>query len=209
MRLQVALDTPDMGRAILVAAEVAPYADWLEAGYPLVAAHGVEAVRRLVAAFPQRPVMADVKIADHGKEIAKMASAAGARAVSVLATAADRTIAEVVAVCREARVEVMADLVGVEPAGLKPAVRRAARHDVDLVCFHVGPGGALDGLDVVETEGGLPVAVAGDLEVEGLGPVLARRPERLIVGAAITSVFDHAAAAGSFARALRGQDSFA
>jgi 3-hexulose-6-phosphate synthase len=201
VKLQVALDTSDIGRAILVAADVAPYVDSLEVGYPLMLAEGADAVRRIAAAFPQRGVVADAKIADHGAEIAGQLIGAGARAVTVLASAEDRTIIEVVAACREAGVQVIADLLGVED--LKRSVKRAARHDVDMLYFHRGADGSLEGIEVVQAEGDLPVAIGGGITLESLPTVLAARPSTVIVGRAITGEVNPAAAAEAFARAVR------
>ena len=61
--LQVALDFVDLDRALLLAEEsVAGGADWIEAGTPLIKSVGLDAVRELKRRFPDKTVVADLKL---------------------------------------------------------------------------------------------------------------------------------------------------
>ncbi|MGH9390985.1 MAG: orotidine 5'-phosphate decarboxylase / HUMPS family protein, partial [Vicinamibacteria bacterium] len=65
--LQVALDFMHLKRALQAAREaVEGGADWVEAGTPLVKSEGVECVRALRKLFPERVLVADLKIMDTG-----------------------------------------------------------------------------------------------------------------------------------------------
>ena len=65
--VQISLDVLSIDEA-LATAEMAIRAgvDWLEAGTPLIIAEGMHGVRALRAAFPDVPIVADLKTMDGG-----------------------------------------------------------------------------------------------------------------------------------------------
>ena len=65
--VQISLDFTGI-REALDTARIAVEAgvDWLEAGTPLILAEGLHGVRSLRAAFPDRPIVADLKTMDGG-----------------------------------------------------------------------------------------------------------------------------------------------
>ena len=67
-------------------------ADWLEVGTPLIKAAGLDAVRALKERFPDRVIVANLKIMDAGRVEVEYAAKVGAGVVSVLAAADDATI---------------------------------------------------------------------------------------------------------------------
>ncbi|HNX27550.1 MAG TPA: orotidine 5'-phosphate decarboxylase, partial [Phycisphaerae bacterium] len=67
-KLQVALDFVELGRAMEVArAAVAGGADYIEVGTPLIKSEGLDAVRQIRAAFPDKVIIADTKTMDAGR----------------------------------------------------------------------------------------------------------------------------------------------
>jgi 3-hexulose-6-phosphate synthase / 6-phospho-3-hexuloisomerase len=98
-RLQVALDTTDLDRALFVAAETVGVADRIEVGTPLLRKYGVSAIEAVRAKFDDAVVVADFKIMDRGELEAGLAIDAGASGVIVQAAAAVETVE---AVCRTA-----------------------------------------------------------------------------------------------------------
>ena len=110
--LQIALDFVDLERALRLADEaVAGGADWLEAGTPLIKSEGLNAVRRLKERFPDKTIVADMKIMDAGRTEVETAANAGAGVVTVLALASDATITECVDAGRHYGVKIVADLI--------------------------------------------------------------------------------------------------
>ena len=71
--IQISLDLTDLDEA-LATAEMALRAgvDWLEAGTPLLLAHGLRAVEVMRERFPEVPVVADLKTMDGGYLEAEM-----------------------------------------------------------------------------------------------------------------------------------------
>lgn len=93
--LQIALDTYDLPSALRPLQKAAHYIDVIEVGTILCLAEGMQAVRVIRSLFPEKTVLADVRIAEAGSIISRMAYDAGADWVSVVSGAAPDT-AEVV-----------------------------------------------------------------------------------------------------------------
>ncbi|MDB4662602.1 orotidine 5'-phosphate decarboxylase, partial [Verrucomicrobiales bacterium] len=91
--VQISLDLTNINEA-LETATLARRAgvDWLEAGTPLILAEGLHGVRALREAFPDAPVVADLKTMDGGYLEAEMMAKAGATHVVVMAQAHPETI---------------------------------------------------------------------------------------------------------------------
>ena len=128
VHLQVALDFVDLPRALLIAGEaVAGGADWVEAGTPLIKAEGLQAVRELKAAFPDKVIVADMKTMDAGRIELEYAAKAGATVVGVLGAASDSTIKECADAARNYGCELIVDMIGVEdPSRARAGPRSSA-----------------------------------------------------------------------------------
>src|SRR5207244_4492802 len=88
--------------------------DWLEAGTPLILAEGLHGVRALRAAFPNHPIVADVKTMDGGYLEAEMMAKAGATHMVVMARAHVETIKVAVKAGRDYGIKIMGDNLGCE-----------------------------------------------------------------------------------------------
>src|SRR5687767_6095826 len=135
--VQISLDLIDIDDALdtaLIAVEAG--VDWLEAGTPLLLAEGLHAVKALRAAFPNHPIVADLKTMDGGYLEAEMMAKGGATHVVVMARAHEETLRCVVKAGREYGVKVMGDNLGC------PDMVAGARMIEDLGCdfviHHIG-----------------------------------------------------------------------
>lgn len=108
--VQISLDLTNIDEA-LETAELAMRAgvDWLEAGTPLILAEGLHGVSELRAAFPETPIVADLKTMDGGYLEAEMMANAGATHVVVMARAHEETIRCVVKAGADFGCQVMGD----------------------------------------------------------------------------------------------------
>ena len=70
--------------------------DWLEAGTPMLMAHGANGVKVLREAFPKVPIVADLKIMDGGYREVEIVAKVGATHVVVMERAHPHTVKEVV-----------------------------------------------------------------------------------------------------------------
>jgi 3-hexulose-6-phosphate synthase/6-phospho-3-hexuloisomerase len=209
MILQVALDFLDMGRALKVAKEVSGSADWLEAGTPLIKANGMDAIRQLKKAFPDKQIVADLKIADTGDIETEMAAKAGADVVTVLGNADDQTIIHAVEAAKNFGCKVMVDLLNVDD--LDERARRAEELGADYVMVHTGIDQQMAGKDVfgdlriVSSAVDLPIAVGGGLSLDNVVKAIAGGGEIIIVGGTITKSPEAGKIAAEFRKRLVGK----
>src|SRR5919199_979744 len=147
--LQVALDVYNLQRALELGAEaVAGGADWVEAGTPLIKSEGLNAVRDLKKAFPDKTIVADMKVMDTGGLETEMAIKAGAGVVTILGVSDDGTIREAVEAARKYGGQIMVDLIGVvdKPRRAKEAEALGAH----LIGLHVGIDEQMRGFSPVQ-----------------------------------------------------------
>jgi 3-hexulose-6-phosphate synthase len=108
--VQISLDLTNIDEALETAAlALRAGVDWLEAGTPLILAEGLHGVRALRQAFPQVPIVADLKTMDGGYLEAEMMAKAGATHVVVMARAHPETIKCVVKAGADFGCQVMGD----------------------------------------------------------------------------------------------------
>lgn len=135
--VQISLDLTDIDEALETAAmALRAGVDWLEAGTPLILAEGLHGVRRLREAFPDIPIVADLKTMDGGYLEAEMMAKAGATHVVVMARAHEETIKCVVQAGRDYGVKVMGDNLGCPD--MVEGARQLQRLGCDFIVHHIG-----------------------------------------------------------------------
>jgi len=203
IHLLLALDRGEADDLLSIARKAAPYVDWIEAGTPWIVADGLSTVRRLRQVFPQKTILADVKIADAGDLEAAAAFAAGADMVTVLGLAGDATVKRAVAAAERHQGMIVVDLMHVAAPAVR--AREVMALGASAVVYHVAHddgGTAPVPLIEVPPEARRTFIVAGGLRLEAV-PALARlRPWAIVVGRAITEAPDPAAVAQAFREAL-------
>src|SRR6187455_3590605 len=108
--VQISLDLTNIDEALETAAmAMRAGVDWLEAGTPLILAEGLHGVKKLRAAFPGVPIVADLKTMDGGYLEAEMMFKAGATHVVVMGVAHPATMANAVRAARDYNGKVMGD----------------------------------------------------------------------------------------------------
>ena len=135
--VQVSLDLMTIEDAMPVAeTAVRAGVDYLEAGTPLILGEGLRAVEALRRAFPQHPIVADLKTMDAGYLEAEMMFKAGATHVVVMGVAHPATIAGAVRAGKDYGGKVMGDIM-LHPD--KPACARMMQDlGVDVIIVHTG-----------------------------------------------------------------------
>ncbi len=108
--LQMALDTYDLPSALAPLQKAHHHIDIIEAGTILCLAEGMHAVRILRSLFPDKILLADVRIAEAGSIISKMAYDAGADWVSVVSGAAPSSFEVVLAEAQSRRKDMQIEL---------------------------------------------------------------------------------------------------
>ena len=135
--VQISLDLTDLDEALKMAAmALRAGVDWLEAGTPLLLAHGLHAVRALRQEFPDVPIVADLKTMDGGYLETEMMARAGATHVVVMARAHPETIKVVVQAGKDFGVKVMGDNLGCPD--MVAGARFLEAMGCDYVIHHIG-----------------------------------------------------------------------
>jgi 3-hexulose-6-phosphate synthase len=135
--VQISLDVISIDEALETAAmALRAGVDWLEAGTPLIIAHGMAGVRSLRERFPATPIVADLKTMDGGWLEAQMMAEAGATHVVVMARAHDETVRAVVKAGRDLGIKVMGDNLACED--MVAGAVRLERLGCDYVIHHIG-----------------------------------------------------------------------
>ncbi|MBZ0286428.1 MAG: orotidine 5'-phosphate decarboxylase, partial [Anaerolineae bacterium] len=146
--------------------------DWLEAGTPLILAEGLRGVRAFREAFPNVPIVADLKTMDGAGLEAEMMFKAGANMVVVMGQAHDASIIEQVKMAKRYDCKVMCDVMLCPD---KPGrARQAQDMGVDYIIVHTGFDernmihglSPLDDLPSVLAAVDIPVQAVGGLSID-------------------------------------------
>ncbi len=183
--LQVALDVLEIDRAIQIAKEaIEGGADWIEAGTPLIKSEGMDAVRKLRAAFPEHVILADMKTMDTGALEVEMAAKAGADIVIILGSADNSAIQDAVRAARKYGVKLMADLMSSQEPERR--AKELEEMGLDYINVHVGIDQQMVGFDPVKIlkklKLNLPIAVAGGIDAKSAAEAVSSGANIVIVG---------------------------
>lgn len=113
--VQISLDVTTLSEALEMAEKaMRAGVDWLEAGTPLIIAEGMHGVRALRKAFPETPIVADLKTMDGGRLEAQLMAEAGATHLVVMGQAHRETVEWMVEASASLGVKIMGDNLGME-----------------------------------------------------------------------------------------------
>lgn len=189
--IQVAIDFVDEHRALKIAKEcVESGIEWLEAGTPLIKSCGIEIIRKLRKLYPDKKIIADMKILDAGRIESEMAFKAGANIVVVMGNASDQTIKECIEAGKNYGGEVFVDLME-ESANVKRAIE-VEKLGADYIGVHIPIDQQMTGkisfslLKEIVKNVKIPVAIAGGLNSENVVEAVKNGASILIIGGAIT-----------------------
>ena len=170
--VQISLDLTSMADALEMAdIAVSAGVDWLEAGTPLLLAHGLRAVETLRTRYPNHPIVADLKTMDGGYLEAEMMARAGASFVVVMGRAHEATVRRVVDAAREYNIQVMGDNLAAEDRVANAKWLESL--GVDYIIHHIGYDerrmvkglSPMDELDEVVEAVSVPVQAVGGLSI--------------------------------------------
>ncbi|MFC6646895.1 3-hexulose-6-phosphate synthase [Granulicella cerasi] len=199
MKLQVAIDLLSTADALALLHKVADHVDIIELGTPLIKQQGLSVVTNVKAAYPDKLVFADMKTMDAGELEAELAFKAGADIMTVLASAADSTIAGAVKAGKAHGKHVVADMIGV--ADKTTRLKELKALGVSWVELHAGldeqaqAGYSIESLLEAGRNADVAFSVAGGINTERIGAVEAAGATIAVAGAAIYAAKDPAEAA--------------
>jgi len=188
--IQVSLDVTSIDEAMEMAnAAVRAGVDWLEAGTPLILAEGLHCVKAMRDAFPDTPIIADLKTMDGAGLEGEMMFKAGATFTVVMGQAHDASIIEQVKMAKECGGKVMCDVMLC--ADKVERAKQAESMGVDYIIVHTGfdernmiPGlSPLDDLQQILDAVKIPVQAVGGLTVEQALETLEMGADSVVFGA--------------------------
>jgi len=189
--LQIALDFVTLNRAMKLAEEaVEGGADWLEAGTPLIKSEGLDAVRELRKRFPDKTIIADMKIMDAGRIEAESAAKAGANIIGVLGVSSDATIKECIEAGRNYGFDVIVDMIGVSDVATR--AKQVEEFGATYVGIHIAIDEQMEGISPFEKlkqiaeAVSIPIAIAGGVNSETVVDAIDAGASIIVVGGAIT-----------------------
>ena len=180
----------------------------IELGEEFIARYGHTAIREFKDLFPNKKILADLKIMDSGYKVGKPCLEAGADIITVCARAKEKTIAETIRACHELGKECFVDLVAVPD--YEPYVEMLNKLGPDYVCFHLSGDDSRDGQEktterlnamfeeVKRLDFKAKKVLSGAIRVENIEAVKSCNPYHVIIGRAIKEADDPAAVAKTF-----------
>lgn len=201
MKLQIAFDLTDLETALTIAQSIQNYADIFEVGSLLIHKHGIQAVTRFKQQFPNKIIVADIKLVDRAKETVIMASDAGADWVTVLAGAKQSTIHNACNAAHERGKKIMLDLL--DASSLGQSALEAKSFGVDALLLPVPTQDSsrltfLETWDMVRGNTTLPISISGNISADTIQTLIEFNPAALVIGKEITSASNPAAEAEKF-----------
>lgn len=208
MKLQLALDDITLEKAVELVKKVEEHIDIIEVGTPMVIEYGMEAVRTMKKNFPEKEVLADLKIMDAGYYEAEEALKAGADYITVLGVTDNLTIKGCVDAAAAYNGQVVVDMICV--ADLEGRIKKVEELGVDFVSVHIGVDQQaagrtpIDDLKIMSsTATKAKVSVAGGISVKTIDEYKKYTPDVVIVGSGITHAENSLLAAAELKNAIK------
>lgn len=195
-QLQLALDLEHIDAALVAAAAAADGIDVIEAGTLLCVAEGLHAVRALRRAHPSKLIVADIRIARAGKNLATMAFDAGANWVSAVGEAPAETLASAAKAAQQCGGELQVELPeqwddALARRWLDMGIRHAICHCTAEV-HAVGSGWSERTIETLDrlADMGFVVTAAGGIDAATLPGLLPTRASVFVAGRSIVKAAD-------------------
>lgn len=200
VKIQLALDRMEIPEAIEMAEKVAESVDWVEVGTSLIKEFGVESVRAMKQAFPDKTIVADIKTIDNARYEFEMCFDAGADVATVMGVSPLVTIDACMEVAERYGKKVMIDLLNTS----EQQQRDLLKYQDAIFCEHVSKdqqeelGAQNHGVNKSLFSQG-QVAAAGGITLSSLVQLQRTlKPEVAIIGSAITRAENPSEAAAQF-----------
>lgn len=204
MKLQIALDEPDVEQGLALCESIREYVDIIEIGTPFIVREGLYAVKAFRERFPEKEILADVKIMDAGEWEARLCFEAGADYVTVLAVTDLLTIKGCVETAKKYGKKAVADMICV--ADIEKKVQELEAAGIRDIAVHTGvdqqAAGRTPLQDLEQIKGCAKqssISVAGGINPDTVDRYKALGADVVIVGGGIVHAEDPAKAAMAIA----------
>ncbi len=210
MKLQLALDTDSLWKALDFTEKVAEYIDIIEIGTPLIYEEGMHAVRAFRKYFRNIEILADLKVMDGGSFEAAEAFEAGADYCTVLGVTDLLTVKGAVEEANKWNRKIVIDFICVPDIPAK--VKQMEEIGAHVLAVHTGTDQQaagrtpLDDLKIMTANTkNSKIAVAGGINNNTITKYTALNPDIMIVGGALTGAKDPVEEAKKIRAAIGGK----
>ena len=206
-KLQLVIDHGKRHELLRVFDEMADHVDIIEIGYPELITFGLDVVKEAHAAHPDVKICVDAKVFHGGTGVTRRCFEAGASIVTVLASAPNPVISQMVRHAREYGGQIMCDMDGVKRPGRRTsevdglgvnyvsiASGYLMEHEYDL---HKRNHGSIFQLQPLELAGAVKrnlihagLAIGTGVNLENIDQVMKLKPEIVMVGRGIFGAAD-------------------
>ncbi len=138
MLLQYAIDTLPLDEGIAIAEKVRDYVDIIELGERMISKYSLSAVTKMKEVFPEKKILADLKIMDAGYNYAMDAYEAGADIVTACILATEGTCRGLIESAKDMGKESWLDFIAVPSEKYADYVDYINELAPDYVCAHLG-----------------------------------------------------------------------
>lgn len=187
-QFQIALDVLSTKSAMDILSEVSDYIDIIELGTPLMIAEGSYIIETVKKKYPNKIVLADIKVMDGGNIIPRIAFEKGADIVSVLAASNDQTIISTIECAKEFGKSILVDMCAIK--NMSERGKQIEKMKPEYICVHVGYDVQASGANPVEeleklNEVNLKKAIAGGIKLSNFEEAVKSEANVIIVGGGV------------------------
>jgi 3-hexulose-6-phosphate synthase len=199
MNIQLALDRFTIDEAVHIANLAEQSIDWIEVGTSLIKEYGMESVKRIKEAFPDKIIVADMKTIDNARYEFEMCFRAGADVATVMGASPIPTLKTCMKVSEENNKKVMIDLLNTTQQQKEELFQFKDAY----FCDHVSKdeqeiAGKVNRTEEKSYDSSLQLAVAGGITLQTISELKHLQPDVWIIGSGITKAEDPAKAAEKF-----------
>jgi 3-hexulose-6-phosphate synthase len=183
----------DLDKALDIATQVAPFTHIFEVGTLLIYAHGAQAIKRFKLQFPNKPILADTKLVDRGKDAATIFAHAGADWITVMAGTSKNVIYSICTTAHNLNMKVMLDLL--DACSIAQSALEAKNLGIDALLFHQPSDDKelfvlADQWEMIKGNTTLPIFISAKIKRETIDDILNIGPDGIIVGKSIIDAED-------------------
>lgn len=209
MKLQLALDYLSLMNALLMIEKVHDSIDIIEVGTPFVIDEGMRAVREIKKYFPEKEILADLKIMDAGYYEAELAFEADADYATVLGVTDVLTVKGCIEVAEKYNRKIVVDMICVE--NMPQKIAQMEEIGAHILAVHTGADQQAAGREPIDDLRIMAkhvkkaqMSVAGGISSKTAQKYVDLKPEILIVGSGITHHKNPKAEAAAIKEIMQG-----
>ena len=189
MKLQISFDLPSLEQALAIAHVVEPYCDQFEIGSLTLYTFGAAAISAFRKEFPSKLLVADAKIIDRSAEITELLAHAGADWITIMGGTNKHVLHTAARAAQQHNVKLMIDLIdAASPGQIAMDAQTIGAHAIIVHKPHdeIDSTAFLDQWDLVRGNTQLPLFIAASITRTNIAPILALKPDGVIIGSAIS-----------------------